>query len=153
MLPLHPKVKKREKMKVVFVVQGEGRVSPSVSYVCIGHQYLFLHEGFNFPCGKYFSRLGLIFFTRLTCMRASKKLALSFRKMPDDLTHNIKVVLPLLRSEVKRLKASNGNYIHGYMVNSGFGDNIFDWHKLFLFVWLKNINTQEIFSDLCFICK
>ena len=116
-------------MKVVFVVQGEGRVSPSVSYVCIGHQYLFLHEGFNFPRGKYISRLGLIFFTRLTCMRASKKLALSFRKMPDDLTHNIKVVPPLLRSEVKRLKASNGNYIHGYMVNSGFGENIFDWHK------------------------
>ena len=116
-------------MKVVFVVQGEGRVSPSVPYVCIGHQYLFLHEGFNFPCGKYFSRLGLIFFTRLTCMRASKKLALSFRKMPDDLMHKIKVVPPLILREVKRLKASNGNYIHGYMVNAGFGENIFDWYK------------------------
>ena len=107
-------------MTVVFVVQGEGRVSPSVPYVCIGHQYLFLHEGFNFPRGKYISRLGLIFFTRLSCMRASKKLALSFRKMPDDLTHKIKVVPPLIRREVKRLKASNGNYIHGYMVNAGF---------------------------------
>ena len=62
-------------------------------------------------------------------MRASKKLALSFRKMPDDLTHKIKVVPPLILREVKRLKASNGNYIHGYMVNSGFGENIFDWHK------------------------
>ena len=85
-------------------------------------------------------------------MRASKKLALSFRKMPDDLTHNIKVVLPLLRSEVKRLKASNGNYIHGYMVNAGFGENIFDWYKNnpqvpLIFFWDKKGAEIETMID------
>ena len=44
--------------------------------------------------------------------------------MPDDTSHNIKVVPPLLRKEVKRLKASNGDFVHGYMVNSGFGENV-----------------------------
>lgn len=41
--------------------------------------------------------------------------------MPDDTTHDIKVVPPLLRKEVKRLKASDGDFVHGYMVNSGAG--------------------------------
>ena len=41
--------------------------------------------------------------------------------MPDDTTHDIKVVPPLLRKEVKRLKTSDGDFVHGYMVNSGAG--------------------------------
>ena len=49
--------------------------------------------------------------------------------MPDDTTHDIKVVPPLLRKEVKRLKTSDGDFVHGYMVNSGFGKNIMAWHK------------------------
>lgn len=39
--------------------------------------------------------------------------------MPDDTTHDIKVVPPLLRNEVKRLKTSDGDFVHDYMVNSG----------------------------------
>ena len=39
--------------------------------------------------------------------------------MPDDTTHDIKVVPPLLRKEVKRLKTSDGDFVHDYMVNSG----------------------------------
>lgn len=127
-------------------------LSPSVPYVCIGHQYLFMHEGFAFPQGKYFSRLGLLFFTRLTCMRASRKLALSFRQMPDDPSHNIKVVPPLLRKEVKRLKVSNGDFVHGYMVNSGFGENILAWHKdnptiPLRFFWDKKGADEETVID------
>ena len=41
--------------------------------------------------------------------------------MPDDTTHDIKVVPPLLRKEVKRLKTSDGDFVHDYMVNSGAG--------------------------------
>ena len=104
-------------------------LSPSVPYVCIGHQYLFMHKGFEFPHGRFLSRVGLLFFTRLTCVRAAKKLALSFRQMPDDTSHGIKVMPPLLRKEVKKLKISKGDFVHGYMVNSGFGENILAWHK------------------------
>ena len=41
--------------------------------------------------------------------------------MPDDTTHDIKVVPPLLRKEVKRLKTSDGDFVHDYMMNSGAG--------------------------------
>ena len=127
-------------------------LSPSVPYVCIGHQYLFLHEDFSFPQGKYISRKALLFFTRLTCMRASRKLALSFRQMPDDLDHNIKIVPPLLRKEVKRLKPSDGDFIHGYMVNAGFGENIMSWHKAnpsvpLRFFWDKKGEDVETVID------
>ena len=127
-------------------------LSPSVPYVCIGHQYLFMHEAFRFPHGKYLSRMGLLFCTRLTCMRATRKLALSFRQLPDDMSHDIKVVPPLLRREVKRLKASKGDFVHGYMVNAGFGENIMAWHKdnptvPLRFFWDKKEAEKETIID------
>ena len=127
-------------------------LSPSVPYVCIGHQYLFLHEGFAFPKGRYISRMGLLFFTHLTSLRASRKLALSFREMPYDRTHDITVVPPLLRKEVKRLKVSDGDFVHGYMVNSGFGENILAWHKShphipLRFFWDKKGEAVETVID------
>lgn len=57
---------------------------PSVPQICIGHQYLFLHHSFKFPDKKKFSQSLLRLFTRLTCLRAKEKLALSFHTMPHD---------------------------------------------------------------------
>lgn len=98
--------------------------------VCIGHQYLFLHRDFRFP-EKHTSGLMLLqFFTRLTCMGACKKLALSFRSMDEDTQENIRVVPPLLRKEVLQCEnTTQGDYIHGYMVNSGFAENVRQWHS------------------------
>lgn len=96
--------------------------------VCIGHQYLFLHRDFRFPHKSLPGLWGLKFFTRLTCIGARKKLALSFHAMEEDAKENIRVVPPLLRKEVFRCECSNGDYVHGYMVNSGFAENVREWH-------------------------
>lgn len=101
---------------------------PSIPYVCIGHQYSFLHRDFEFP-DKSQSQLWMLrFFTKLTALGASKKLALSFREMEQDDEHHIVAVPPLIRQEVTAIQPEEGNYIHGYMVNSGFADSVEKFH-------------------------
>lgn len=102
---------------------------PSVVQICIGHQYLFLHKDFEFPKAGKLSLALLKFFTRLTSLGAKQRLALSFRHLDDDLRNRIRVVPPLLRKEVTAQEPSSGNYIHGYMVNAGFGENVRQWHS------------------------
>ncbi|WP_455587443.1 glycosyltransferase family protein [Bacteroides sp.] len=101
---------------------------PSVPYVCIGHQYLFLHREFKFPEKSPAQLFFLRFFTRMTSLKATKRLALSFRKMPEDTENNVTVVPPLLRQEVTAIRPETGRYIHGYMVNSGFSDDVETFH-------------------------
>lgn len=101
---------------------------PEVPYVCIGHQYLFLHPDFEFPGNKKAGITMLRLFTRMTSLRASKRLALSFRNMLQDREKRIIVVPPLLRSEVISMEGEKGDYVHGYMVNSGFADSVLDYH-------------------------
>jgi len=120
---------------------------PRVPYVCIGHQYLFLHKDFEFPEKNELSLVMLRTFTRLTSIRASKKLALSFRSMGDD--NSITVVPPLLRREVLSLDSECGNYVHGYMVNSGYADQIAEYNKdnpevAMHFFWDKQDAPEEI---------
>lgn len=101
---------------------------PEVPYVCIGHQYLFLHPEFKFPEKRKAGIAMLRLFTRMTSFRAAKRLALSFRVMPGNEEKRIIVVPPLLRSEVISMEAEEGDYIHGYMVNSGFADSVLNYH-------------------------
>ena len=102
---------------------------PAVPQVCIGHQYLFLHKDFKMPEKHKFGMRLLNMFTRLTALGAKEHLALSFRSMKDDNDSRIKVVPPLLRRDVFRQEVTDGDYIHGYMVNSGFSECIMRWHK------------------------
>ena len=121
---------------------------PSVPYVCIGHQYLFLHRDFEFPEKNFVQLWMLRFFTRMTAIRTSKKLALSFRTMEQDDVHRIVVVPPLIRQEVASIQPEEGNYIHGYMVNSGFADSVEHFHARhpevpLTFFWDKS-DTEEV---------
>lgn len=104
---------------------------PSVPYVCIGHQYLFLHREFEFPKKSAIQLAMLRFFTRMTSLGATKRLALSFRKMPQDTENNIIVVPPLLRQEVTAVRPEAGRYVHGYMVNFGFADGVKAFHAAY----------------------
>lgn len=101
---------------------------PKAIMVCIAHQYLFLHPDFEFPKLNPVSLSSLKFFTRLTAIGATKRLALSFRKMREVASKGIVVVPPLLRKEVLEMKPTNGDYLHGYLLNSGFSEEIKDWH-------------------------
>ena len=121
---------------------------PSVPYVCIGHQYLFLHRDFEFPEKSSVDLWMLRFFTRMTACRASKKLALSFKAMEQDDEQQIVVMPPLIRQEVTAIQPEEGNYIHGYMVNSGFADSVESFHAIhpevpLKFFWDK-ADTEEV---------
>lgn len=97
--------------------------------ICIGHQYLFLHPSFQMP-GRYRASERLLkLFTRITGLRATAKLALSMRSYDEAEAHNIKVVPPLLRQEVKSTVRHHGDYIMGYILNAGFAQDVMAWHE------------------------
>lgn len=102
---------------------------PSIPMVCIGHQYMFLHRKFRFPKKSPVELFFLRFFTRLTSAGADRRLALSFYPMRDDLSRRTVVVPPLLRPEITRMESVKGNYILGYMLNSGYLSEISKWHE------------------------
>ena len=102
---------------------------PHVPQVSIGHQYVFLHRDFIRPRTQRMGMFSLRLFTRLTCIGARAKLALSFHAMDDDAEQRICVVPPLLRKEVLACHGTEGDYVHGYMVNAGFGENVMQWHS------------------------
>lgn len=101
---------------------------PQAIMICIAHQYLFLHPDFSFPQLNRFELFFLKFFTQITAIGAHKRLALSFRKMRNIPSQGLIVVPPLLRKEVLGINPRRGNYLHGYMVNSGFSEEIQNWH-------------------------
>lgn len=128
-----------------------------VPQICIGHQYLFLHKGFTMPKKVFGGYVWLKFFTRITAIGANRYLALSFRQMQDSAGDKIKVVPPLLRSEVLETEPVKGDYIHGYMLNSGFAEDVMSWHKehpevQLRFFWDRNTETPvtRVDDTLCF---
>lgn len=127
---------------------------PSALLVCVAHQYLFLHPDFEFPKVNKLSLFSLLLFTRLTAIGASKKLALSFRKMREVPQQKLVVVPPLLRRALFDLQPSRGNYLHGYLLNSGFSEEILDWHGRhpsveMRFFWDKKDVPEETKVDDC----
>lgn len=85
-------------------------------------------------------------FTRLTAIGSDRMLALSFSRMADDKKQRIYVVPPLLRKEVLQQTVSEGHYIHGYMVNSGFSSQVMACIKripTFLFVSFGTAKTKR----------
>lgn len=128
-----------------------------VPQICIGHQYLFLHKDFTMPQKVFGGYKALKFFTRVTAIGANKYLALSFRKMEDMPRQKLRVVPPLLRKEALETVPVNGDYIHGYMLNSGFADDVLAWHRKhpevkLRFFWDKDTDSPvtEIDSTLSF---
>ncbi|MGI6222640.1 MAG: glycosyltransferase family protein [Prevotella sp.] len=102
---------------------------PQVPLVSVGHQYLFLHPEFEFPKVNSVPLFFLRFWTRLTSIGSQCQLALSFRRMDDVPELGLKVVPPLIRRDVLRCKPTRGNYILGYILNSGFSEEVIRWHK------------------------
>ncbi|GIV38383.1 MAG: glycosyl transferase [Thermonema sp.] len=106
---------------------AHGRRSLGVPMVCIGHQYLLEHPDFRHPHWGL-DRLGLTLNTRMTARGASLQLALSFDDAYAD-TRKIKVVAPLLRSELYELQVSGGDFILAYVNNAGYGKEIIEWQR------------------------
>ncbi|MFV0467843.1 MAG: glycosyltransferase family protein [Dysgonomonas sp.] len=97
-------------------------------FVSIGHQFLLKHCDYKFGHGD---EQGLMFL-RLHCLLsglgARKTLALSFYPLKEDSASHIITVPPLLRSEVLEAKPSHKDFILGYILNSGFEEEVRIWH-------------------------
>jgi uncharacterized protein (TIGR00661 family) len=126
---------------------------PDVPYMCIAHQYIFLHPEFRFPHANKVE-LGLLrFFTRVTCIKASKLFALSIKKMENVPESRIVVVPPLLRKDALEATVSDGNYLHGYMLNDTYADEIIRFQAahpdVFIrFFWdRKGVEDQTVIND------
>ena len=103
-----------------------GLFNPEPPMVSIAHQYYFMTPGFEYTGSNRWQFRLLNFYSGLTSMNALKMLALSFRK-EDQRFGKIVVVPPLLRNEVLNQPVSDGDYIHGYMLNSGYATELTAW--------------------------
>jgi uncharacterized protein (TIGR00661 family) len=102
---------------------------PTIPVVCIGHQYLLLHQSFVSLPNKALDKFLLNLNTRLTSLNSTRKLALSFVPMPNDEVHKIAVVPPLLRSEVKKLTPTSKPFILAYITHHKLSEDIINWHS------------------------
>jgi uncharacterized protein (TIGR00661 family) len=125
---------------------------PSKPCFCIAHQYLFLHPEYRFPNENNIELCMLKFFTRITCLRATGLLALSVRKMNDVPQLKLSVVPPLLRKEIFNVEIGDSNYLHGYMLNDNYAEEIQEFHKkrpdvALHFFWDKKDADEETVID------
>jgi uncharacterized protein (TIGR00661 family) len=106
-----------------------GLFNPEPPMINVAHQYYFLTPAFQYT-GKDKGRFGLLnFYSRLTALNSSKILALSFRPDANFQQGKIVIVPPLLRQEVLQQEVTDGDYIHGYMLNSGFASELAAWSE------------------------
>lgn len=118
-----------------------GIFRPETPLVCVAHQYIFLHPDYKFPKADALSLYLLKLFTRITALGADKKLALSLRPMRPFASENLTVVPPLLREELFKISPTNGEYLHGYLLNSGFRKDLEKWCRQ------ENARQTDIFWE------
>ena len=102
---------------------------PRVKVVSVAHNYLLFHPQFVLPKGHRFAIIAMRWYTRLTSAGSDALLALSFKKMPHWQREKIRVVPPLLRTELTNLKPSDGNFILVYVLNDGYAEDVSSWHQ------------------------
>ncbi|MES2796899.1 MAG: glycosyltransferase family protein [Bacteroidota bacterium] len=130
---------------------------PTIPIICVGHQYLLLHNHFINIKNKKFDRYLLQLNTRMTAIGAAKKLALSFYPLPNDDKENINVVPPLLRKQVKEKFIENEKFILAYVTHHKIVEDLIDWHSknnhqtIHCFIDKKSLKSSLQFNDNFFI--
>ena len=121
---------------------------PTIPYVCVGHQYLFLHSAFKAPDCSNIDQFILNLYTRCTSLRSAKRLALSFVEMPTDEAENIMVIPPLLRRDVTSMIPEEGDYIQGYLLFNRFASQVEAFHNrhpdVSLHFFWDNIDADDV---------
>ena len=97
---------------------------PQADLWTIGHQYLIAHPDFAFAESIGLEKLLFRVNTKITALGASLHLALSFRPLPPTKNPKLRILPPLLRSQLRELKPSTGDFILTYMVNPGYGEEV-----------------------------
>lgn len=130
---VHHQIKKARVDKVVnFYDMTVGLVyllsSCATPYICIGYQYLFLHNGYVFPF-KGACKIGILrFATRLTSIRSKERIALSFRRLWNDRRNRILVVPPLIRKDVILCQGKPKNDLLIYLTDNQYINEINSYH-------------------------
>jgi uncharacterized protein (TIGR00661 family) len=101
---------------------------PKVRFICIAHQYFFLHPHFRFQKPKNPEIAGFLYYSKLTCRKADKILALSLGTQPRYNSGNLIIVPPLLREEVFNIEPQKEDFILGYLLNESYENQIKTWH-------------------------
>jgi len=126
-----------------------GLFNPAPPMINVAHQYYFMTPGFKYTGNEPWKFRLLNFYSGLTAMNSFRKLALSFRQEESPRDSNIVIVPPLLRQEVKYQETLDGDYIHGYLLNSGYAAELASWSEsnsgqpLHFFWDKKNVSTTE----------
>jgi len=124
--------------------------------IAVAHQYVLINPNYKTTAEQDVKYYLLRMLSRITSNRASRILALSFRDMPGSEDGKIVIVPPLLRSEVFDIEAVKGDYIHGYMLNAGYFEEVLAWHARnpeipLRFFWDKRDAEEETRVDDNFI--
>lgn len=126
---------------------------PKVRFICIAHQYFFLHPHFKFQKPKNPEIAGFLYYSKLTCRKADKILALSLGTQPRYSSGNLLIVPPLLREEIFNLNPKQGDYMLGYMLNESYEKQIRSWHAdnpsetLHFFSDRKQVDDTEVIDE------
>ena len=97
-------------------------------HVCVGHHFYFQHPDFVRPEVSWLGDFGLRLLARCSVFRADLVLALSFRS-GEPFKRRLRVVAPLLRSEILDAKARQGSHLVAYLLNPGYAEQIDAWHR------------------------
>jgi uncharacterized protein (TIGR00661 family) len=103
--------------------------NPACKVISVAHQYIYLHPAFRFPTGNWIQKQALIQYTRLTAIWSDILLAISQYDLPESGKKNLVVIPPILRNELFQQDVHDENFILVYLLNSGFMNDILDWHK------------------------
>lgn len=98
-----------------------------IPMICIAHQYVLMNSNYKTSPEQDVKYYLIRMLSKITSNRASKILALSFRDIPRK--GKVITVPPLLREDVFAINPVIGDYIHGYMVNTGYFEEVLEWHK------------------------
>ena len=127
-----------------------------VEMVSVAHQYVLMNPNYKTTAEQDVKYYLLRMLSRITSNRASRILALSFRDMPGSEERKIVTVPPLLRPEVFDTEIVAGDYIHGYMLNTGYFEEVLAWHAKnpgvpLRFFWDKKDAGEETKIDDNFV--
>ncbi len=104
--------------------------NPQVPMIAVAHQFMFLHPRYRFPEGFAIQRQSTRFFTNLTGLGATRRLALSLYDAEPLPSKRMVVVPPLLRDELFTIRAEEHTpFLLVYLFHHSLADSIIAWHK------------------------
>ena len=121
---------------------------PKVPMVCVAHQCMGLHPDFPYPAGKPIDRLLFKALIRLNSWGASQCFGLSFDEQADVPQQRLRVMPPLLRTEViSRKRTQYNDFIVSYTTQSGLQSEIMNTCLLNPSVNVKYFQPRTALSE------